>query len=189
MGKKTLIQRNGRLNKIFISFFLLLFSFSVNAQTAFTSEECSFKINFPQQYFLQRLCQSENQESCTYKARFTENFDDVSLSVDALCAPLSQELYESYDETFLSAFSARVYEEQGLDASDADFSFDNNSENNLKNSTAILETSKNDIPLLSIIQFWLSPQSIFTIEYRLLGEATEESQEKLATIMQSITVK
>lgn len=188
------------LNKLFLSAVLICLSVGALAQETtnnsptetytFTNPACDFEVDLPEPFYEKQICQDNTGLQCTNKANFTKEIEGGALFVDLLCVPMPEGYYNFYNKETIAAFTSRMFEDKGIDPTNAEFSYLDDPETKIKNSTAIVQSQAGLYPALNIAQFWVSPNSMLSTEVKIInGLGNEKLNEMSGNIIQSTRTK
>lgn len=156
----------------------------------FTNPSCDFEVDLPEPFYEKEICKDESSLQCTDKANFTKEIEGGALFVDLLCVPMPEGYYDFYNKETIAAFTSRMFEDKGIDPSNAEFSYLDDPETKIKNSTAIVQSQAGLYPALNIAQFWVSPNSMLSTEVKIInGLGNETLNEMSGKIIQSTRTK
>lgn len=150
----------------------------------FAPDFCDFEITFPEKPAIAKKCIPDS--GCYDVYSYTMVYDlQTTVDISASCNPSTPAAYKRYNESVMKAALSGMVESKNLTSHETRFQ---ESENVKSGSLTGIGTSGQREKIYSA-QLWVGPNSIFTIQAELIGEAHDKADASFRDILQSIKTK
>lgn len=145
---------------------------------------CDFEITFPEKPATIKKCVPGVE--CYDLQSYTMVFGlQTTVDVSANCTPSTPENYKRYTQTVMKAALAGMVDDQSL--KDYDISF--NEDKEFRSGALTGSGTKGASGMIYTGQLWVGPNSFFTLQAELIGNADKVADEQFTDILKSIKYK
>jgi hypothetical protein len=150
----------------------------------FAPDFCDFEITFPEKPLVAQKCVPGGD--CYEVNSYTMVYDlQTTVDITVTCNPSTPAAYERYSEPVVRAALAGMVETRNLETSETRFQdFETIKSGSLTGTGRAGQQDK-----IYSGQLWIGPNSIFTVQAELIGEAHDKADKNFRDILQSIKSK
>ena len=150
----------------------------------YSPEYCRFSASFPEEPYITKRCEKEDDEaSCYNLISYTKVFDVAStVNVEIICNPATPEMYEHFNEKTMDA----TIREMTKDSTVQIFKVNTAQKDGYRIANLIGKGNKGTEETIYISQLWVAEDSIMSIEAQMRGAPNIEADQLFAEILNGI---
>lgn len=165
-----------------------LLPFQAHAESkeyTYDKEHCDFKMTFPEQPVLSERCDA-GKLNCVELVTYNFAVDlESAISVRMTCKKSTKEKYDLINILDLKAMAEKL----ATDAGTVPYSLNSDGEKLFKNSVVVAFEPKGERERMFIGQYWLSHNSMMTVEIENSGKKNKDADKLMAKLLSSLRPK
>ena len=157
-----------------------------DTSSVYGPDNCDFQMTFPEEPYTAKRCPNGIDNKCYQLTNYTMVYDmQTSVDISVSCVASPPENYERYNERVIKAALAGMVSAEQLE----EYEIYTKEEDGIRVGSILGGQDYNNQPGIYNAQLWVGPNSILTVEGKLVGNEHKEADESFTKIIGSIKQK
>ncbi len=149
----------------------------------YSPDYCQFTASFPEEPYITRRCEEKDKDTCYDLISYTKVFDlSATINVEIICNPSTPAMYEQFTPKVMETTVRAMTRDTVIEAYD----IKSREEKDYRQTGLFGKGRRGLDETLYIAQLWVAQNSIMSVQAELIGEQSDEIDERFANILRNI---